>query len=154
MQTDNNSFSDSVSFVARHWRQGAFPQREVLASVTGRRFLFMSRGVAAAVIAVVAAGCAVAAFLWYSHALRTPEHVPVAPREHVAAPPPRHAVRRIELVDASMRQIAGEVREVYGVELVNLPSDDARLTLSYEGTADDFVATVNDLLGSDIGIAE
>ncbi len=154
MQTDNNSFSDSVSFVARHWRRGAFPQREVLADITGRRFLFMSRRVAAAVIAVAAAGCAVAAFLWYSHASRPPEHAPVVPREHVAAPPPRHAVRRIELLDASMRQIAGEVREVYGVELVNLPSDDARLTLSYEGTADDFVATVNDLLGSDIRIAE
>lgn len=154
MQTDNNSFSDSVSFVALHWRPGTFPQRQVLARITGRRFLFMSRRVAVAVVAVVAAGCAVAAFLWFSRAPQAPEPMPVAPLEQTVAPPPGQQVRRIELDDASMERIAAEVREVYGVELVNLPSDDSRLTLSYEGTADDFVATVNDLLGSDIRIAE
>ena len=48
--------------------------------------------------------------------------------------------------------MAAEIEKVYGVKLGNVPDDDIRLSLSYEGTAADLVDTINDLLGTEIEI--
>ena len=45
-----------------------------------------------------------------------------------------------------------EIEKVYDVRLTSLPEEEYRLTLSYEGTAEDLVATINELLGTHIEI--
>lgn len=59
---------------------------------------------------------------------------------------------RLEFNDAPLSEVVDGVENAYGVTLTNVPEDDLRLTLSYEGTAQDFIETVNELLGTEIRI--
>jgi hypothetical protein len=45
---------------------------------------------------------------------------------------------------------------LYDVKITNVPenSDDIRLTLGYEGNAEDVVATINDLLGTNLAVEQ
>lgn len=59
---------------------------------------------------------------------------------------------RIEFTDTPLSDIVKETEKVYGVKLTNLPDQSQRLTVSYEGNAQDFVAVLNQLLNADIKI--
>ena len=63
--------------------------------------------------------------------------------------------RKIEFTDAPLADVVKEIERVYEVHVVNVPEmGDYRLTLSYEGTAKDLVETINELLGTSLGIGE
>ena len=54
--------------------------------------------------------------------------------------------------DTPLAEVVKEIEKVYDVRLTSLPEEEYRLTLSYEGTAEDLVATINELLGTHIEI--
>lgn len=82
----------------------------------------------------------------------TPE--PSVPTENITTPAPSSTpeIKRIEFDNRPIAVVAAEIEKVYGVKLGNVPDDDIRLSLSYEGTAADLVDTINDLLGTEIEI--
>ena len=63
--------------------------------------------------------------------------------------------RRIEFKDTPLPKVAEAIAETYDVEITGIrPGDNTRLTLSYEGTAEDLVATINELLGTRLRIVD
>lgn len=143
-------FDENISFVARHWRPGAF------SASAGWRRLGISRAGWARwrVAASIAAGTVLAAsaIIYNIVTPGTPE--PSVPTENITAPAPSstHEIKRIEFDNRPIAVVAAEIEKVYGVKLGNVPDDDLCLSLSYEGTAADLVDTINDLLGTEIEI--
>ncbi|RXE74478.1 hypothetical protein ED551_03025 [Muribaculaceae bacterium Isolate-013 (NCI)] len=143
---------DDIAFVAKHYRRGSFDSRTAWrrlnpAPGTGWRRI----RVAAAVAAVIAAG-ATAAFIYNGN---RPEAAPQeGTKVAVTAPAALRAVKVIDFDDAPLTDVAARIEEVYGVKVTNLPGDAAgyRLTLRYEGSAPDLVATVNELLGTEMEV--
>ena len=143
-------FDENISFVARHWRSGAFS-----ASAGWRRLGIPRAGWARwRVAASIAAGTVLAAsaIIYNIVPPGTPE--PSVPTENITAPAPSSTpeIKRIEFDNRPIAVVAAEIEKVYGVKLGNVPDDDLRLSLSYEGTAADLVDTINDLLGTEIEI--
>ncbi len=143
-------FDENISFVARHWRSGAFS-----ASAGWRRLGIPRAGWARwRVAASIAAGTVLAAsaIIYNIVTPGTPE--PSVPTENITPPPPSSTpeIKRIEFDNRPIAVVAAEIEKVYGVKLGNVPDDDLRLSLSYEGTAADLVDTINDLLGTEIEI--
>ena len=60
----------------------------------------------------------------------------------------------IDFENATLPAVVAKIKEVYGVEVVNLPesADEYKLSLHYEGTAADLVDTINETLGTDIKV--
>lgn len=139
-----------IDYVARHYRAGRFDAGRALRHILPRRRWSPARVAAAAALAVVLSATAAVAV----HYART---APAA--TELPAPAPTADVRRVTVMDfedAPLTEVAGRIRQIYGVELTGLPADSSerRLSLHYEGTAAELVETVNELLDTDIRIEE
>lgn len=152
----NSKFNESLKFVARHYREGAF--RRDLSFLPAVMPWWRRHGVAAAVAGVaLVAAAAVATFTGVFSGPTASE----APADTIVAAP---AVARpdtvaapvsltISFTDAPLSRVVAEIESNYHVTVANVPDGDSRrLTLSYEGTAADLVATINDLLGTEMEV--
>lgn len=63
-------------------------------------------------------------------------------------------VHRIEFNNVPLTTVVKEIEKTYNVKISSLPKEQYRLTLSYEGTAEDLVATINELLGTNLEIEQ
>lgn len=144
----------SLRFVTEHYREGSFDTRRDWHALGLGRTSWLRRNIAAAAIWGIAIAACAGIATWILIPSGTPE--PDAAPTHVvpatATVAPENANHRIEFTDASLEEVAAAVNKTYGVKLINLPDTDQHLTLSYEGTATDFVETLNALLGSSIRI--
>lgn len=142
-----------ISFVAKHYRKGSFYVDKAWASL-GILSPSKWRGLRVAAAIAVAVVLSATAAIIYNH------YEPSAARSEtentVEALSPREVVRVIDFEEATLPVVVEKIREVYGVEIVNLPekADEYRLSLRYEGTAEDLLTTINDLLGTELKIEE
>lgn len=151
----NRRLEESIEFVARHYRAGALKPTLRFAPVQWWR----RRGVAAAA-SVAAVLLVSAAVLTFTHRPE-PAPEPAAPAVEAAAPQsapapaPTARVERIEIADAPLGEVMAVIESTYGVR-VSCPEaeESMRVTLSYEGTAADLVATINSVEGTHIIIEE
>lgn len=150
---------NSIDFVARHYRHGAFSVSEGRRALgLGRRWSRRALNIAASV-AVVVALTATAAVIISRHdydskpAKETSPTMQTAPETRVA---PERVVRVIEFDDAPLTDVVARITEVYGVAINGLTDESGtkRLTLRFEGNAEDLVASINELLGTELVIAE
>lgn len=162
MKPDRQRFEKDVEFVARHYRKGAFVPRMRFVAPTLSWWREPKRWAAAALIAVTLAAGAMICYRVLTAEKPAPAPKPILIEEPASEPvveepaeeKPAPAVERIEFTDTPVSTVARKVEEVYGVRLGNLPADDPSITISYEGTAADFVDTLNELLGSNITISD
>lgn len=150
MNSKNTKFDEEVEFVAKHYRKGAFRRGGFVVPEVLRHRRVARRWIAAASCAVVLSASAyfISQVAFKPVSKPEPSRVETVSVKSVAAEP--DAIRRIEFNDAPLSTVAAEVERVYGVELENISDPDVRITISYEGTAADFVETVNELLGTHI----
>jgi hypothetical protein len=140
-----------ITYVAQHYRKGRFSTdrgwQQLGIEHSRRRFGFR----VAAAIAVVVALSATAAIVYHQYIEPSPAAV-VTVTEQVDAP--ELVVKVIDFEDTPLPTVIQRINEVYGVELVNLPTDanEHRLSLHYEGNAIDLVETINEILGTDLKI--
>jgi hypothetical protein len=147
-------FNESLDFVARHYRRGAFDTASGLRRLGFRRRPAILRRVA--VIAGAVALTASALFVGYYNFYApdgTDSALQSAPPAGTPVAEPMKVVR-LEFSNASLSEVTDEICRVYGVTLANIPIEDYRLTLSHEGNAYDLVETINELLGTDIVICD
>ena len=141
----------NINFVARHYRDDAFDVK------TGWRHTGISRNrrgrlrIAATVAAVIALGATATYML--NDGVPAGEETD-APLPYPTAGADEKISRAVEFEDAALPDVARRIGEVYGVKVTNLPADadSLRLTLRYEGTAGDLIATVNELLGTEMEV--
>ena len=143
----------SLDFVLQHYRTDAFRKDEVFlrAGMLSRRRRRL--GIAAAAAGVLVASAAIYTYVSAPGATPGASTTVEAPAPAPAVPDTAREVRRIEFTDAPLARVVEEIEDVYGVKVEGLdPGDDNRLTLSYEGTAADLLATINDLLGTNLSV--
>ena len=150
-----SSREESMRFVVSHYRKGAFsPDRDWHELRLGGSRLRRHAAAAAIWGGVLLASAAVATFLLVPSAPK--EEKPTPEKERVEAPAPagKDISRRIEFADASLEEVADSISKVYGVSLSDMPAPgEYRLTLSYEGTAEELVEVINDILGTSIRVS-
>ena len=147
-------FNESLDFVARHYRHGAFDTASGLRRLGFRRRPAMLRRVAviAGAVALTASALFVGYYNYYVPAETDPA-IKSAPAAGTQVAEPSKVVR-LEFNNAPLSEVTDEICHVYGVTLANIPIEDYHLTLSYEGNAYDLVETINELLGIHIVICD
>lgn len=107
----------------------------------------------AAAVAGVVALTAVAAVVWRQYS--TVPHSEQPQIEQVTVPA-IEAVKVIDFENAPLPTVVAKIREVYGVEVANVPdnAEDYRLSLHYEGNVVDLVAAINDILGTEMEVRQ
>ncbi len=148
-------FKESLEFVIRYYRRDAFRPDDELFRVESLR---KPRWRRTAIAASIAVGVLAASAFLYVNLTRVAPEAPAQEETTVVAPVPEvkaeNEVKRIEFKDATLKEVATAIAETYGVEVEGVDAQsDVRLTLSYEGTAEDLVATINELLGTKLRIA-
>lgn len=155
--TNKNKYEESEQFVARHYKPGAFSSASAWRrmGLSGHSFrIGRWRAVAAASVLAV---LTVSACIYFTKtAINEPKVA--APTQTVQQPKHTSAataeVKVIEFDDAPLADVVAKIEETYGVKIGNIPSEDYRLTLRYEGTAADLIATINDILDTNLTIAQ
>lgn len=151
----DKKFDESIRFVARHYRPGIFdPSKAWRRMGISTHLRRPSRRIAAAVAAAVVLTASACFFTFIYPNIGTSAPAPQPAAAAPAQQAPAAVVRRIEFADATLAEVAAEIRRVYGVRITNLPDTDTRLTLSYEGSATDLITTINILLDSDIQLCD
>lgn len=151
---DEKKFNDSLRFVSRHYRPGAFSRGEAwqrLGIGTGHLTWRISRTAAAVTAAAVltASACMLKWGLPTFDSKPATETRTEAPAQVNTSPAQSH---KIEFKDATLAEVVAEIERVYAVRVTDVPDSTYRLTLSYEGTAADLIETINELLGTSMHI--
>lgn len=145
---DNNE----LNFIARHYRKGRFStdagwRRLGIARAPFRRRYRVAAAIASMVVLAAAAGLIYRGYATDDRAVQT---------EEVRAASPLKAVKVIDFENASLETVVAKIETVYGVKVTNLPEAKEKYSLSlhYEGTPTDLIATINDILGTRMEVVE
>jgi hypothetical protein len=146
---------DSDKFVAQHYKRGAFSEHDAwqrlnIAPVV--RKWYRSRLVAS--VAVMAVLAASACIYYVSRNYTTNTTAPTTLNTPQSDTTSANRVVVIEFNDAPLTEVVATIEKEYGVIIVNIPAEDYKLTLRYEGTATDLINTINELLNTNLTIAD
>ncbi len=142
----------NIDFIVRRYRKGRFSPESgwhrfgVVPVSAWHRFR-----VAAAVAATVVLSAA-AAYIYKEY------HVaePMRQSTPVSAVSPLTEVKVIDFENAPLAEVVRKIETVYDVKVLNLPDNSSvyELSLHYEGTPTDLIAVINDILGTQMTVAE
>lgn len=140
-----------IDYIAMHYRDGLFKVKPALEHITSRKTSWWSPFRIAAASAAVVVLSATAAVVVHYHNISEAE-----PVESIVQPSPVMAIKVIDFEETPLPTVVAKIGEVYGVDITGLPDnpEDYVLSLHYEGTAQDLVATINDILGTEMKIEE
>lgn len=144
---------ENLKFVARFYRDDTLLPREGWKQFKALHSLSnLRRNIAAAAIGIAILATAASFYYLSSLADRT------VTNEEIPAPVPAQTMspslrsNTIEFHDASLKEVITEIERLYGVKVANLPEKEIRVTISYEGTAEDVIDTLNGLFDIDLKI--
>lgn len=151
----NNKLYQSLHFVATFWRKDSFSVDNALKRLGIKNTLRNMRRRVATVVAVVAV-LGMSAAIYFSYKESSPQPVPAEKGSPSVLPSESPLQRRVrmEFTDATLDEVVKEIEHAYGVKIENIPDEEIRLTLCYEGNASDLIATINELLGTHLKIKE
>lgn len=140
-----------IEFVARHYRRGSFAADKAWRRIGIARLSIWRRYRAAAAIAAFVVLSAAAVVIYRVTDMSTKPEIETQTPE---VPAQVAEVKVIDFENTALPEVVERIKEVYGVEIENMPADAEayRLSLHYEGTADDLVAVINDILGTQLSV--
>ncbi len=145
---------EEISFIAKRYCSGKFSvdkgwKRLDISPVT----IWNIRKIAAAVASIVVLSAT--ATVIYHQFTRTEKHE-VTIEEIATEAPTMESVKVIDFEDTPLPIVIEQIKEVYGVEVSNLPenADEYHLSLHFEGNAGNLIATINDILETQIEVKE
>lgn len=139
-----------IQFVVKRYRNGKFSVVKGWERLNIRPASIWRRArIAAAVISVVILS-ATASVIYHHYNLHTEASAPETIERTVTA----DAVKVIDFENTPLPVVISKIKEVYGVEVINVPEDaaDYRLSLHYEGNAADLVTAINEILGTQMAV--
>lgn len=146
MKEDND-----IRYIASRYRRGVFSvdkawRRLNIAPDAGWRRFRLAAAIASAIVV-----SATAAIVYTRHGLN---REPMPPELQQQAIAPDEVVKIIDFEDASLTTVVAKIKEVYGVEVVNLPADTDvyRISLRYEGNVKDLIAAINEILNTQMAV--
>lgn len=152
--TEQEKNDNSLDFVVRYYRKGAFKPRRLgtIVEFVPRHSFFSRRNIAAACVATALIASAGIGMYIYTHQNDSTGTSEIPAVETTATT--SKEVHRIEFNNVPLATVVKEIEKTYHVKISSLPEKQYLLTLSYEGTAEDLVATINELLGTKLEIAQ
>lgn len=143
-----------INFIAKRYQDGKFSVDKGWKRLNIKPISRWKRIRIAASIACVIVLSATAAVIYHQYSMKTEQAQ--STKENIEAISPIQAVKIIDFECSSLPDVISEIKEVYGVEVVNLPenAEEYHLSLHYEGNAADLVATINDILGTQMIVKE
>ncbi|MDE6716633.1 MAG: hypothetical protein K2J70_00435 [Muribaculaceae bacterium] len=144
----------SLDFVVKFYRPGAFrPDGWFIAPPLP---FWRRHAVAIGIIGIaLAAMAAVTTYVVVSREDPSPApavETTTSPVSSDTVPATNQEIRKVEFNDATLREVVEAIEATYGVRVSGETSGQPRLTLSYQGTAEDLTATINDLLGTNLTV--
>lgn len=151
MDSDKN-----IDFVARHYRRDAFSASEAWKEMGIGVSTWRRRIRIAAVIAIVLAVSATATVFIHRQLTAQDSTTQTVHTEQPAVQAPESIVRTIDFDNATLPEVLDRIRQVYGLEVENIPADadSYRLTLHFEGNATDLLGMINEILGTELKIKQ
>ena len=143
-----------LRFIVRHYRKGLFAVEPTLRRIKGTKGVWWTRTrIAAACTAAAILTATAAVFVHNEYRSQSESGMPETEQYTL---PAAETVRVIDFEEAPLTRVVAKIREVYGVEVTDLPADPDQYTLSlhYEGSAIDLVETINDILDTDMKVTE
>ena len=140
-----------IMFVARHYRKECFSVEKGWRRLgIGVASKWWRLRVAAAVAATIVLSATAAVIYRHYATLEPVESVATNEVQQTEIP----AVKVIDFENTPLTEVVERIRETYGVEVRNVPenADSYRLSLHYEGTAEDLVDTINDILYTEMEV--
>ncbi len=154
--SEEKKFNDSLRFVSRHYRSGAFSRSDAWRrlGIAQTAMSWRIGRTAAAIVAAVVLTASACMLKWGLPAFdRHPEApTPTVIESQAPAMPAAEISQKIEFNDAPLADVVARIERVYAVRVADVPEGEYRLTLSYEGTAEDLIETINELLGTQMHI--
>ena len=148
---EDKKLNESLKFVVNNYDDESFSKSHAWKKLMPPVAFWNVRRIAAAsIIAVVVTA---SAFIY--HAAKygdTPDTVPEKQESPVAPVRGKEFATRIEFKDAALKDVVNKIEEDYQVKIKNIPESDVRLTLSYEGTAEELIDVINEIAGTDLKV--
>lgn len=145
---------EEVTYIAKRYRRGKFSADKGWKRLNIKpAFKWSGLKIAAAVASVVVLS-ATAAVIYHQYELKDTTDKTVNESVKPAASP--EAVKVIDFENTPLPTVISKIKEVYGVEVINVPDNagEYHLSLHYEGNAVDLVATINDILETQMSVKE
>lgn len=145
---------DNIDYIARRYRHGCFDTEKALRQIKSPSSFFnIRKWVAAACIAFVILGAG--AFVLVRNGLLFERATPEVQSQGLPTET-LTVVKVIDFDDAALTDVVVSIKEVYGVEVGNLPDNASslRLSLHYTGNVADLIETINEILGTELKIKE
>ncbi len=149
--TEKNLFDKSSEFVVRHFKEG-----RLLPDEGWRRFRLthhitsLKRYITAASVAAVVLTATASLYFYSTNSSKSgSEYVPSTMFEETGTSA-ENKIEKIEFYNASLKEVVAEIERIYDVSISNVPEEEIRVTISYEGSASDVVDTLNDLLNTNL----
>lgn len=142
-----------IAYIAKRYRNGKFSTDKAWKRLQIAPSYRWKRMRIAAALASVIVLSATAAMVWRNHNLS------LDPQTKETVQPiqnPKTIVRVIDFEDTPLPTVISKIKEMYGVEVVNVPENagDYRISLRYEGNAVDLVSTINEILETQMSVKE
>ncbi|MBD5356037.1 MAG: DUF4974 domain-containing protein [Bacteroides sp.] len=149
---NQKKIEDNIQFVARYYRDDMLlPDSGWEQFKATHSLLHSKRNIIAAAVGMAA--IAATASLYF---LSTFSYQEVTPTEETSTPRPTKTIptsetnQKIEFHDASLKEVIIEIEKIYNVKITNVPKEEIKITISYEGTAVDVIETINELFDTDL----
>ncbi|MDE7419379.1 MAG: hypothetical protein K2N35_04140 [Muribaculaceae bacterium] len=143
-----------IKYIAKHYRKGLFVVEPALKRIKPIASVWWTRSrIAAACIGATILTATAALFIHNNYFINPTTEIEQNPPSSI---PAAEIVRAIDFEDAPLPIVVAKIKEVYGVDVVNLPdnADEYSLSLHYEGSAIDLLYTINDILDTEMTIQE
>ena len=147
MNTIDEKIQDSIKFVASNYQRGSFSSAKAWRKVTCTNPFNWVRKIAVA--AAVCVFLAASAFLYTTlkpSDNKTEKNTNIKIDNVMPSSQTTSTTARLEFINAPLEDVVKKIEETYGVKITGIPDQNIKLTLSYEGTADDIVETINETL--------
>lgn len=145
---------NSLRFVTRFYSPGALRPDESF--ITEGLPFWKRHAVAASIIGVaLLAAAAASTYLVLNHTQPQPDiqktETTISPIEDT---PKQDTVKEMKFEDTPLPEVVKAIEKAYGVKVAGMTEGQPNLTLSYKGTAEDLVAAINDLLGTNLTVEQ
>lgn len=151
MGTDNKD----IDFISSRYMRGKFSVKNGWSrlDLSPQTAWWRRTRVAAAVGGLIVLSAA-AAVVYHQYSFRSDNEIELhQPTEYIA---PVFVVKTIDFENVALPIVVERIKEVYNVDVVNIPenADALKLSLHYEGNAIDLVDTINEILGTQMSVKE
>lgn len=145
--------NEDIEYIAKRYKKGKFSVEEGWKRLNiTPAFNWRSKIIAASVASVVVLTAAAAVIVYQQYSVN--KATPDATSENTVMIAPEQVVKVIDFENTPLPTVIDKIKDVYGVEVVNIPenAEDYNLSLHYEGNATDLIATINEILDTQMEV--